>query len=58
MINNIDAKNRQAKTALMLGQPIDDSSITKTLINKGANLFIKDNSGMEAIHYAAIMNKY
>jgi ankyrin repeat protein len=42
----------------MLAQGLDDSYMTKMLINKGANIFIKDNTGMEALHYASLMNKY
>lgn len=42
----------------MLAQGVDGSYMTKMLINKGANIFIKDNTGMEALHYASLLNKY
>jgi ankyrin repeat protein len=41
----------------MLAQGLDDSYMTKMLINKGANIFIKDNTGMEVLHYASLLNK-
>ena len=58
IINSIDAKNRSDKTALMLCQTLDDSYMTIMLINKGANISIKDSGGMEALHYASLLNKY
>jgi ankyrin repeat protein len=42
----------------MMAQYIDDPLVTKILISKGADAALKDNKGNQALHYAAILNKY
>ncbi len=57
-INRIDEMNRDHKTALMMAQYIEDPLVTKILISKGANVSLRDGNGHQALHYAAILNKY
>ena len=46
---NIDAKNTDGRTPLMLAALSGDEKLTKYLLDNGADLSIKDNSGQTAI---------
>lgn len=51
---DLDKTNKAKKTALMLALHNADFELAATLIDKGANVTLKDSDGYEAIHYVFI----
>ncbi|MBX9136165.1 MULTISPECIES: ankyrin repeat domain-containing protein [unclassified Clostridium] len=55
-VSNIDYRDKDGKTALFYAVLEHNIDLCSLLIEEGANLYIKDDRNLMAIHYAALCN--